>query len=184
MLKYFEESIEYPSNAVLCVGALPEGIMLEYVSGTYLNGFINYCKPIKAFCLERYIQWDEVLDANHKISVQDPPDSRNWVEKKPTTKDELFNLITEPGRLYHVHLDVDFQDDLVILCKIEDTDSYLVFHYDRDVSDCGIGRFSTGDPQDEVIAEFVKYVEGFGYPDEPNRHREIPLHYFQGWVSG
>lgn len=181
---YFDETEEYPCNIAL--HPLPLGMEYLYVTTTFLNGFINYVKPIKAFVLGRYRTWDEQLE--HTISVQEPPGSRNWVQRECKSKNELFDALTVPEAVMHVKLDVDFQDDVLILAragKIDDQVCYYFFWFDRDCSDSCIGRFITEDPESEVIASFTQYINGT-LKEDANEHgaREIPLHYFKGWLEG
>lgn len=183
---YFENQVGYPKDIAL--NPLPLGTEYQYVSSDFLNGFINYVTIVKAHVLGRYHAWDEELQEPHTISVQEG--SFNWVKKECKTKDELYAALTVKGATYHVHLDDDFQDDVLILAEAGKTElgqvCYVFFWYDRDCSDCCIGRFATDDCKEEVIEIFDRFVNqdlvGFGSND--HGAREIPLHYFQGWLRG
>jgi len=180
---YFRHTEEFPK---IGMDILPMGTDYVYVSCTFLNGFINYVKPLKAFVLGRYHGWDEELDSPNEIHIQDPPGSRQWVKPSLKTKDEFFKALTVPGAVAHSKLDTDFQDDVLILAKSEENHKgewcYFYFWYDRDSSDCCIGRFQTTDDEEVVVSKFYNYCND----PETSEYgsREIPLHYFQGWISG
>jgi len=183
---YFTDNIEYPSD--IAINPLPIGKEYIYVSSTFLNGFINYVTPIKAFVLGRYHKWDEPID--HTVTIQDPPGSFNWVEKKCKTKDELYNSLIVSDAVYHVGVDNDFQDDVLILAKAGQVDGegecYFFFWYDRDCSDCCIGRFISQDLELDIINRFTKYINKELAGNNYNAHgaKEIPLNYFKGWITG
>lgn len=194
-MKYFEETQEYPRNVAF--NPLPWNICYEYVSSTFLNGFINYVKIKKAYLISRYTAEDELVQ---NVDIIDPPGSYNWI-KFSGTKKEVFDKITTPGAIVHSHLD-DFGDDVLILAKIEknqdeklhfeqeNTNFYMFFWYDCDCSDCCIGRFYTDDTEAQVIQEFDVYVKDrhdkmiTTYQKQDAPLREIPITYFKGWMSG
>ena len=68
-------------------------------------------------------------------------------------------------------------DDCLILAKIKD--GYIYFWYDKDCSDCSIGKFETDDSESEVIVEFEKMIDESNHPKI-----EIPINLFTGWISG
>jgi hypothetical protein len=129
----------------------------------------------------RYHSDDEEI--NHDINIIE--DSK-WVKKHVTTKKEAFDLLTKEGATYHVTPDDQFQDDVHILTKVECEVTgkvlYYYFWYDRDCSDCCIGRFETTDDEETVVAAFDKAMETTGEYN-PHGSRKIPLHYFRGWIS-
>jgi hypothetical protein len=183
-MKYFKDTEEFPKQDLI-LNILPYGVMHSYVSSTYLNGFINYVTITKAYVLNRYYDWNDVLE--HTISIQDPPNSFNWTKKLCKTKNELYEALTAPGATFHGQL-YDFQDDVVILARSGEIDGkmcYYVFWYDCDVSDSCIGRFLTVDSEEEVIKEFDSYVQKLHMlGDSPAaKAKEIPLHYFRGWTK-
>jgi len=185
--KYFKDSIEYamaPVNEVLAGDILEFGVLYEYVGNTFLNGFINSVKIIKAYVLDRYCPWDESFDEPHELTIQDPPNSFTWVKKSFINKTEVFNCLTEKGRMFSGDLDYNFQDDVVIIGRVGDTNVYMLFYYDRDCSDCMIGRFKTDDNADEMQIEINKMLSWFKKNAGNGDEKEIPLHYFNGWVSG
>lgn len=179
---YFIDSIDYPND--IAVNPLPLNVMYNYVSSTFLNGFINYVEIRKAFVLSQYYRWNEQI--NHTISIQDPPKSCKWVDKTFRTKDELFNTLIIPGIQFHTKLDRDFNDAVVILARAGEIDNppgmcYYYFYYDLDCSDCNISRFLVKEAEYIVTKKFIYYINSFEYKDKP---REIPFHYFTGWVEG
>lgn len=192
-MKYFDMDIEYPSHVAIDI--LPWNTLWQYISSTFLNGLINYVKPIKIFVLGRYRGWDDECDKEGdcklRAHIQEPPGSGNWIDFVGT-KAQVFECATEPGRLYHTNLNM-FGDDVLVLARPEDEfghwaseleNMYYFFWFDCDVSDCFIGRFKTVDKEEEVISSFCEYVKSkrtMGYKDEPER--ELPLHAWQGWVS-
>lgn len=190
--KYFRDEVEYPRD--IAANPLPIGTRYDYVSNTFLNGFINYVSVVKGFVLARYCGWTEQdwIDAqnqDHECQIRNPETRcMEWIKVEPKSKDELFNLVTAKNAISSPKMDCDFQDDVMILAKIttdEDKTLWYFFWFDRDCSDCSIGRFLTNDTDEEVIASFTEYVMNhhandprFGAP------REIPLHYFNsGWIS-
>lgn len=56
-MKYLPDYVEYPDIAE---ELLPHGTMYAYISSTFVNGFLNYSKPVKAFLMHRYEQDPEV----------------------------------------------------------------------------------------------------------------------------
>jgi len=63
---YFEDQIEYPRDVVS--NPLPYGEVWTYISSTFLNGFINYVKPIKIFLIDRYTPDNEdITDRNVQV---------------------------------------------------------------------------------------------------------------------
>jgi len=182
---YFDDIEQYPT---IGMDILPMNVLYEYVSSSFLNGFINYTTIIKAFVLGRYHDWDEVLDEGEgDISVRVPPNTLTWKTIHCKTKNELYKELTIPGAMYHGKLDVDFQDDVLILSKSKVNESgewcYFYFWYDRDCSDCSIGRFKTKDTETEVIEKFSTQCQK-KYEYNEFGSKEIPLHYFAGWVKG
>lgn len=181
-LAYFPIQEEYPKY--VASELLPVNTLWEYVSNSFLNGIINYVAPVKAYVLGRYLRWDE--DPDTEIQIQEPPGSFKWKKIKPKTKDELFTALVVPGAVCHSNLDTAFQDDVLILAKAPQADPkaqtlWVFFWFDRDCSDCCIGRFTTEDYDEVVIHKFTRYVQSRDKEDNPAR--EIPLTYFSGWLA-
>ena len=192
---YFTSTVEYPRD--VAENPLPFGTQYNYISSSFLDGFINYVTPVKAYVLARYVGWDEEswIEANNEDDEFNTRDATGkWEKFKPKSKDELFIRMTTKGAISSPHLDYDFQDDVLILSRAGKrsiptiaglyTSIWYFFWYDRDCSDCSIGRFSTTDSDEIVIKLFSEYVEkhpvnSLGLP------RVIPMHYFDaGWRSG
>lgn len=180
---YFNDEVEYPRD--IAINILPVGTRWDYVGSNFLNAFINYVNVEKAYVLNRYLKWQD--NPQHEISIQDPPSSFKWVSRKPTTKLELFELLTQPGRVHHVKLDCDFQDDVLILATAKSDEEqeqklWFFFWYDRDCSDCSLGRFTTSDSDEVVKEKFSAYCTDAEHDRQDSK--EIPLHYFRGWIEG
>lgn len=156
-MKYFKTSQDYPT-----VGEeiLPLGELWCYISSSFLNGFLNYAKPIKAYAINRYT---------------------------PREDNELLVQKFNSGRTrLHTKMGQIFDDDVLILSKNE-LGEYWFFWCDCDVSDCCIGRFTTSDSEEEVIAEFDRYVKerqsNLGYQETPGEAFELNVKHFIGWIS-
>ena len=174
---YFQETKDYPD--VFAGEILPDGTMYEYISTTFLNGFINYVEIQKAFLLARYARWnDQDTDlGTREISIRD---GGKWT-KFTGTKEENFQKLIAPGATFHSKLN-DLSDDVVILAKTKNTNEWVYFWFDCDCSDSCIGRFSTEDADEVVIEAFSESCLSFS--DNGEKSREIPLHYFKGWIGG
>lgn len=185
ILDYFVDEIEYPSFKAHNI--LPYGVLWEYVSSTFLNGFVNYVTPVKIFQIDRYTPESEELKANYVHNLGD-----DWQEFVGT-KSDLRKLVVEgKARFCHTQLGI-FRDDIMILAEIEDgedegEDRYMFFWYDSDISDCSIGRFETTDKKEEVIQSFVNWLDRL--KTEPTggeaiirNYTDLPLSFWQGWVS-
>ena len=179
-MDYFCGFQDYPKG--IAFSPLPVNILYNYISNTFLNGFINYVTIVKAFVIGRYHDWDEEFEEPVEKGIKQESD---WENKTFKTKNELYNVFTHPDVACHAELDNDFQDDVLILSKTHSStdNSYLwvYFWFDRDCSDCSIGRFQTEDSDEAVIASFEKYVKELKLNEYG--HKEIPLHYFRGWMS-
>jgi len=181
-VKYFDQSINYPGD-LIADNPLPWGVLYEYVSSTFLQGFINYVKITKAYVMDRYQPWHADFPCQHTMKLRNPPGSFNWVEKTFKNKHELFQALIMKGATMHSKLDADFQDDVVILAQTNTPGNYYLFWFDRDCSDSMIGRFQTTDTHEQVVAEFDAYILGKKDTFLVGDAREIPLHYFQGWLG-
>ena len=186
--KYFDYSTDYPDN--IGFDPLPLGTCYNYVSQTFLNGFINYVKIQKAFVLNRYIDWSmnfEEEDNGEPVELKVmEPKSYEYVTKICKNKDEVFKCLTfysEP----HTNLS-QFQDDVMILSKAFDPHDgnndfvWIFFWFDQDVSDCSIGRFITTDTDEEVINKFTKLANK-NYNFGENTARELENRFINGWKS-
>lgn len=170
--KYFRDTVQYPSSALLAGEILPLGTYYSYVSSTFLNGLLNYVIPFSVILLDRYSSMDDLIEADDLPAYMEPAGSLNWV--KPTEampKSKVVELYTQPGRTFHSKLDT-FRDDILILGRVGN--HYWFFWFDMDVSDCCVGRFITEDDESEVLRNLRDALD---YPSTP-----IPLHFLQGWV--
>lgn len=170
---------EYPGAKLL--SGLEHGVFYYYVSSSYLEGIVNYTKPVAGVLLERY----DVLD---RAKAQTIIDTR--VVK----------------RIGHPRLEA-FEDDVILLCTPNSTseadgdpNEYYMFWFDRDVSDCCVGRFNSTDTREQVIADFKMWVEslcdrsqqgavrknanGCGGWEKTSDWMELPLEYLRGgWIT-
>lgn len=142
-MKYFKNSYDYPQHSlsddyleeyfVEC-GVLQDTLYC-HISEQYLNGYINYITPVKAYMIERYGQTEEIK----------------------TYPDVVNKFNTE----FHQNI-TNLPDDTLILAKSKT--SYWLFWYDKDCSDCAIGRFNKKDkPEQEVIESFVSMASNRQY---------------------
>jgi hypothetical protein len=195
ILDYFDTSIDYPHD--IAHNPIPYGTLWCYVSSTFLNGMVNYVKPISCFVLDRYTADDEIVGGND-FTVCTKGDFGKW-HIWNGTKRELINVIASGEKeVYHSDMHC-FNDDIMLLTKIEiDQDDgngrYMFFWYDCDVSDCCIGKFETTDTKEEVIQSIINYLE---YCKEENRgtvikdgcdngvvnYTELPISFLKGWIS-
>jgi hypothetical protein len=142
----FEDKVEFMTDDL--VSNFRSGTIYFYVGSTFLNGYINYIKPIKIYLLERYRTQGKTYE--EKI----------W-----------FPFITDPP--YHTNLN-DLHDDILILGETEN--HYYFFWYDCDCSDCAIGRQKKNEIiKEEAVKWFDNYTESLVEPrfvEYRNQHRE------------
>lgn len=166
---YFNDHIEYPdptSNENL----LPIGVCYNYISSTFLNGWINYVNIIGAELISRYRAYSSNLEEMEKV-------------KKYTFEE-----------MPHFDFSTCLSDDVLILARGKNTDNssnnqYWFFHYDKDTSDCSIGRFETNDSEQEVIELFKIHAykaSAHGWSKHPGYPTiSIPIELFKrGWING
>lgn len=171
--KYFSSYEEYPDPAE---SMLEIGLYHEYVSSTFLNGWINYVDIIAARLITRY------NEKGYQGNV-----------------DDLNHFNDDSTDTYHTKLGNFFNDDVFILAKNRPSrwydnvkPVYWFFWFDRDVSDCCIGRFhAKGSSEDEVIKDFIEYANyssrdlsvGYAASKEPVDSLEINVKKLRGWIS-
>lgn len=176
-LNYFNETIEYPSNVI--VNPIPLGELWTYISTTFLNGFINYCKIHKIYLLDRYTDQNELIE---NVNYMEEKGITKW-KKFNGTKKELLNLVLN-DKAFFFHTDLYcFKDDIIILGKA-DKNVWIYFWFDSDSSDCCIGKFYTKDQDSEVehklhqylleLKKDQKYVKNF---------YELPNRFALGWIK-
>lgn len=181
---YFNDSIDYPEEVVH--EPIPYGVCWNYISHTFLNGLINYVKPIGVWQLDRYTHDDEIVDAPN---VGRPQLSKRMVRELVMSGD--FDT-------FQTDLSI-FQDDICILAKFENninTDNlnrFIFFYFDMDVSDCSIGKFETTDSKETVIESIFNWLDGEVESNKerseikPNfdggivRYTQLPLSFLKGW---
>lgn len=170
---YFSNHEDYPKQ--IAHEMLPYDTVYAYVSSTFLNGLINYVKPVKVFQIDRYTQDHEIIE------------NVVYKERKIFTgpKAELRKLVLEEKvQFHHTNLGV-FQDDIVILAEIETKlndglGRYMFFWFDYDVSDCCIGKFETEDSKEEVIESLINWLDK---EEDFEGYTELPNSFVQGWVE-
>lgn len=115
------------------------GWLVDYISSTFLNGWINYVKPVKAYVIARYRNGEKLAERVEAFKKEQPPHTD----------------------LYY------FQDDVHILAHSDSKEpgaanDWWYFHFDCDVSDCSIGRFQDSN-KDEVLKDFELYMKWLSY---------------------
>ena len=176
----FDNDVDYPAlngNTEI----LPVGTLYNYVSSTFLNGFVNIAgKPIAAFGIFLYND----VDGQSQMPVQyrEPANSFIWQRtSEQMTRREVFELVTQPGRV--VHTDLGMIDCNVMILMRSGDNVYWSFDYDQDVSDCSIGRFKSDLSEEELIKIFRNRAEGLAESHQVREVFEIPLSFFTGWIK-
>jgi len=186
---YFDDSIDYPGGVVH--NPIPYGTVWNYISSTFLNGFINYAEPIAVFLIDRYTADDEDL-SDREISYHDKDDFPNWKKFEGTKAQLRDDIISGEKEFFHTNLSC-FGDDIVILGDIGKGD-FVFFYFDMDVSDCSIGKFETDDKKEDVIQSIINWLEeekenNKEYEIKPNldsgiiNYHQLPLSFIKGWVK-
>jgi hypothetical protein len=193
---YFDDIIDYPKNIIH--NPLPIDTFWNYISCTYLNGFINHVKPIKWYSVDRYSNPNKILS--------------NGVSKYDYIDKLIDGSVDTP---FHTNLRM-FEDDCIILAEYDfeydywdffeefsnDNESYvnhlrgmthlIMFYYDSDTKDCSIGKFRTDDSKEQVIENLEKYLKSIssdplrieqGYDNGLMGFREIPIKLLNGWIG-
>lgn len=192
---YFHNTVEYPKNLVHY--PIPYGTLLCYVSSTYLNGFINYVRPISIFILDRYTSKDEDI-TDRKIRLYDTGKYQKYYNFKGTKCQLIDKVVKEKVKLSHTDLNC-FGDDIIILAEVEhdegdDIGRYIFFWFDCDVSDCTIGKFETIDTIEQVQESVLNWLN---YNKETNKnfkfqcdidngildYTELPISFLNGWIK-
>jgi len=158
----FQHIEEYPDN--IAEQGIPNNTLFEFVSSSFLNGFINYTEPFWGCVIERYKVWKDI-------------DMDMW-------KKYLFDPLPP-----HAHLDY-FDDDVLILS--ETANCFWFFWFDCDVSDCQIGRIDKSlITKDEMRDLLVEWIKSHDYTDRPldtesvvGNYYELSVKYLKrGWIS-
>jgi len=190
IFSYFDEEVEYPNNVAL--NPIPYGVVWQYISSTFLNGFINYVEPFGCYVVNRYTLESATLSKKKLIDIE-----ASEREEFTGTKKELIDLIvSEKKKMCHTNLGC-FEDDIFIVAKIADEiegdfGRYMFFWFDMDVSDCCIGRFITCDSEDEILKSLENflhenYVENKEHEESHSEdslgYHKLPLSFLRGWIS-
>lgn len=192
---YFDDNIDYPNEVVH--NPIPYGTVWCYISSTFLNGIINYVKPISCFVLDRYTADDEnVSDRNFTVCNKG---EFGKCHKWEGTKKELIKAITTGEKeMYHTDMNC-FGDDIALLAEIETNEEdgkgrYMFFWFDCDVSDCCIGKFETTDTKEEVVQSMINWLDESkeenkgktveeGYDNGIVNYSELPISFLKGWLK-
>jgi hypothetical protein len=155
---YFEEKIEYSKD--IAHNPIPYGTVWTNVSSTFLNGFINYVKPIACFIADRYTDPDTLI--GNDLSVCNKGEFQKWHKWEGTKKELIAKISSGEKEVYHTKLNC-FEDDVIVLAEIESEEGkkgrYMFFWFDRDVSDCSIGKFETSDKKEDVIESVINWLD-------------------------
>lgn len=190
---YFDDNIEYPKNIV--DNPIPYGEVWTYISSSFLNGVINYVKPISCYVLNRYTQESEDI-SSEKFTVCNKDEFGKWHNWVGTKKELIVAIQSGEKEVYHTNMRC-FLDDIIILAKIENElesqNKYIFFWFDMDSSDCSIGKFMTDDSEEKIIENLEKGLkkdfvddkvshESYHEIDSSGFHK-LPLSFIKGWVS-
>jgi len=153
---YFHDNIEYPEP---CDSMLPVGVLYEYISTTFLNGWINYVSVKCIRLISRYTSFEE-------------------------NQQEAQALIRSTE--HHTNLSKSLSDDVFVLAR--GGEHWWFLWFDRDSSDSCIGRFETTDPEEKVLAAFSDYADDrskhMGYEHSGSPAIAIPVSCLRGWING
>jgi hypothetical protein len=153
----FEDGADYPSNEAM-VNGVPQNHLYQYVSSTYLNGFINYTPIFYAVMVKRYSADD--------VFVERYPEG-SW-DKCVKSVDKLTNQ-------FHTNYGV-LKDDVMLLGETEG--SIWFYWFDKDSSDCCIGRLDKSQHTKERVKElFISYLQ-----NKWEAYIELPKP--TGWIKG
>jgi len=135
---------EYPDN--VAERGVPQGTFYEYISSSFLDGFVNYVEIFAAYAVEP----GNAALSEYKEDIEEALDSAH-------TKFHDFGLI-----------------DVILLAETKN--SFWVFWYDPDVSDCCIARCKKEIDKDEFRRLFLlALLKNSTYMRLP----KLP----QGWIS-
>jgi hypothetical protein len=157
----FPESYEYPDPTAIDV--TQSGWRLDYISSTFLDGWINYVTVVRAFVVSRYAE--DFGDVKAKLVA--------WVADPPS----------------HTKLRA-LGDDVLVLAQ-DKQGRHWFFHFDCDVSDCSIGvadPTAGGLRRIDVPEAFTAYAQAFAkdygveYGGTAEAVEILPT-LIRGWVS-
>jgi hypothetical protein len=171
---FFPDSLDYPSDAIMDNEfMLVPGYLYCYIANTFLNGLINYVKPLKAFIIDRYS-----IDNDDRKVVLNLRINNEWGDYDFPNKESALAFLdsNHDYEIYHTNLNM-FRDDVLFLGETEKY--YWHFWFDCDSSDCSVGRFEKTADQETVIALFTRYC----VEHSENKIHEFKLDWIKGWIS-
>lgn len=248
---YFIHTEEYPTEPAINI--LPMNVCWEYMSVTFLNAFINYVRPMKAYLIDRYSDdeekrtqlyskfvnktnfhtdlsklGDDVLLLAKVPKVEIPKDIVK-IDQKDNTRcgyDPMMSGRKQKCCTYLMRGETDFRrsNNIEFYCRKFDerlshtfdfehlvkvinrcqkckdkyqTDtiidgtsegrfdkSFYYFWFDRDISDCCIGRFHTKDSEEVVMESFHNHVMEVQKSQKVNgKALVLPIDKFTGGIS-
>lgn len=192
---YFIDNVEYPRN--VAHNPIPYGTVWNYISDTFLNGFINYIKPIECYLIDRYTPDNE--DISDRCVSYRNKNTYEWLSFKGTKGGLKELILSDKIEMYHTKLSC-FGDDIIILGEIETNDEneelglYMFFWYNMDCSDCSIGKFQTEDTKEEVVQSIINWLEECKSENKNNiihenidngiiNYTKLPLSFIGGWIK-
>jgi hypothetical protein len=159
IMNYFEDVIEYPDDIAL--EPIPMNILWSYISSTFLNGFINYVKPLKIYVLDRYSP--DKTDEINNLKSQVHTDLGQFGD------DIIMLCEIEPNKYMFFWFDMDVSD--CSIGRFETSDSKnIVFE-------------SLKNWLDEQKKENEGKVFQEQYDNGILNYHELPVSFIEGWVS-
>lgn len=115
----YPETYEYPSRELLLEGP-KDGQWFEYVSNTYLNGFINYTEILVGFIIKRYA--DENYDY-YKVA-EDLKTSYHTNFSK--LEDDIIIISKGAGSYWYFWNDRDCSDCIIARTEINQSEEEFI----------------------------------------------------------
>ena len=145
----FADSEDYPEN--IAERGVPQNTSFQYVSSTFVNGYVNYINVKYAIMIERYTEFN-IKNIRRFIS---------WLKDQFHTKYGNFLTLTAGDNIL---------DDIILFGETEN--SYWYIWSDRDCSDCCIGSIDKTVVTDlsEFRDTFIDFALGNGY----HKYVELP----------
>jgi hypothetical protein len=169
--KLFKHGEWYPKN--IAERGVPENTLFEYVSHTFLNGFINHVTPFFVCVIERYRRW------SFKEKINDP-------------EHRLYPFSLYEWKAYAKDCDTNYSridDDVLLLA--ESDNSLWFFWNDKDCSDCEIGRIDKNSISKEKMKDLlIDFIEQHDSSDRSDNYdcegitgRWMRLPLPSGWIK-
>ncbi len=190
---YFDKTVEHPRE--VADNPIPYGTVWTYISSTFLNGFINYVKPIGCYVVNRYTrEEDDISDRGFYLRTKG--DSK-WSHFKGIKRELIDIIVSELREVYHTDLSC-FGDDIIIVAEVSDYDyngetegKYIFFWFDMDAPNCSIGKFQTKDSKEEILKsvenwlteEFIVNKNHEAKHEDSNGYHKLPLSFLRGWIK-